>query len=112
MPIITTNYLNPTNPDVKQAYRDYQRAHHFDPWAPMSPEHLQAFELGFLAALPSYQEKRENLYPFFLNINGCLELNEAFRKHFTGNRPLTDAGRDEFERQFAARKVRSYGKPT
>ena len=103
-PPIETNYLNPKNPDVRCHYNGYKLRHGIALWEPLTPEQVEEYELDFLARLPMFQAEREHMYPFFLDINRNNEVNEAYRKYFARNL-LTDAGRDEFERQFAARKV-------
>lgn len=104
-PPIQTRYLNPVNPDVRLHYEGYKQNNGVLPWEPLTPEQLEAFELCFLAQLPMFQCGRTYRYPFFLNINHNNEVNCAYREFFTLARPPSDANRDEFERQFAAKKV-------
>lgn len=107
-PPIQTRYLNPQNPDVQMYYWAYKQNSGVLPWEPFAPEQLEAFELDLLARLPILQRGRTYQYPFFLNLNKNDEINRAYRAFFAYNRPLSDANRDKFERQFAAGKVSEY----
>lgn len=107
-PPIQTRYLNPQNPDVQMYYWAYKQNSGVLPWEPFAPEQLEAFELDLLARLPILQRGRTYMYPFFLNLNKNEDVNCAYRAFFNYHRPPSDANRDEFERQFAARKVSEY----
>lgn len=104
-----TYYLNPKNPDVQVHQNGYKLRKGIPQYADLTPEQLQDFELDFLARLPLFQQERAYRYPFFLNLNRNEEVTTAFRARFTHGVPLTDLARDDFELQFAARKVVEFG---
>lgn len=107
-PPIQTRYLNPQNPDVQMYYWAYKQNNGIALWEPLTLGQLEEFEMDILARLPVLQRGRTYLYPFFLNPNKNDEVNRAYRSFFTCRRTPSDDNRDEFERQFAAGKVREY----
>lgn len=104
-----THYLNPKNPDVQIHQNGYKLRKCIPQYEDLTPEQLQDFELDFLTRLPLFQQERDYRYPFFLNLNRNEEVDAAFRARFSYGRPLTDPARDDFELQFAARKVVELG---